>query len=305
MNASPRVTAIVLNWNGKELSAACLRSLLASDYPALEVILVDNGSSDGSVPALQAEFPDLEIVCSPENLGYAGGNNLGIRLALDRSTPYIFLLNNDTLIDPGCVNRLVEALEADPTAGAANPKILYHRPADRIWYAGGTYSLWTGFTRHRGHRQVDRGQFDRQEVVTFLTGCAFFVRGRVLQEVGLLDESLFNYIEDLDLCLRIRRAGYRLLYVPGGKVWHREGFTAEKELGKPYRYYQSVRNLLVVLRRYARPVQLLSAYPLFLVNVVLRTALMTLLRRDFASTKAVLRGALEAGRMTPPRITRE
>ena len=296
MNTQPLVVTIVLNWNGKEVIADCLGSLLASDYPNLRVIVVDNGSVDGSVEYLKAEFPTVGLICSPVNLGYTGGNNLGIRRALEEGTAYVLLLNNDTVVDRECVSHLVRVAESNPRYGALNPKMYYFDPPNRLWYAGGAFSLWRGVSEIWGRKAVDEGQYDTLREVTFANGCALLIRTPVLQEVGLLDEALFSVAEDADLSIRIRRAGYQLAYVPQAQLWHREGFSSLSTLkgqGQAYRYYLYIRNSLWVLAKHARPIQLLVAYPYFLVNAGLRLTLLALLRRDFRAALAPLKGVID------------
>lgn len=286
------VIAIVLNWNGKEVTAACLRSLLASDYPHLRVVVVDNGSTDGSADYLSSEFPTVTLLRNRTNLGFTGGNNRGIRYALAEGPDHILLLNNDTVVDRECVSHLVRVAEGNPRHGASNPKIYYFNPPNRLWYAGGAFSLWKGVSEHWGRKTVDEGQYDHLRKVTFVTGCALFIRASVLREVGLLDERLFIYSEDTDLSVRIRKAGYQLAYVPRARVWHKEAYSTRKGMGQAYRYRQYVRNSLWVLTKHARPVQLLVAYPYFVINAVLRLALLALLRRDFRAAVAPFKGVV-------------
>jgi GT2 family glycosyltransferase len=289
IEAKPTVATIVLNWNGKEVIGDCLRSLLANDYPNLQVTVVDNGSVDGSVDYLKTEFPTVGLVCSPTNLGFTGGNNLGMRQALEEGADYIWLLNNDTVVDRECVSHLVRVAEGDAQYGALSPKIYYFDPPDRLWYAGGAFSLWKGVSEHWGRKAVDEGQYDALREVTFVNGCALFVRASVLREVGLLDETLFSCAEDADLSVRIRQAGYRLAYVPAARLWHKEGIDTLKNKGQAYRSYLYVRNSLWVLTKHAHPIQLLLAYPYFAVNGILRLTLLALLERDIRAAAAPLR----------------
>ncbi len=297
MDAKPSVVTIVLNWNGKKVLGDCLSSLLASDYPKLQVMVVDNGSADGSVEYLKDAFPMVRLLCNPANLGFAAGNNLGIRQVLKEETDYILLLNNDTMVDRECISHLVQVAENDPRYGALSPKIYYLDPPNRLWYAGGAFSLWRGISEHWGRKAVDKGQYDTLREVTFVTGCALLIRGSVLQEVGLLDERLFNYAEDADLSVRILKAGHRLAYVPQARLWHREGFSALKHEGQAYRYYLYIRNSLWVLTKHAHPMQLLVAYPFFMVNGILRLTLVALLQRDIRAAVAPLRAIVGFAKM--------
>lgn len=290
---NPRVAVIVLNWNGQDVLGHCLRSLMASDYLNLQILVVDNGSSDGSIEYVQNVFPTVQILSSQTNLGFAAGNNLGIRQMLQQGVDYILLLNNDTVVDEQCVSYLVRTAEGDPSYGALNPKIYYFDPPDRLWYAGGAFSLWKGVTEHWGRKKSDTGRYDRTRAVTFLTGCALFLRSSVLRQVGLLDEQLVSYAEDADLCFRVRRAGHQLGYVPTARVWHKEGFSALKHQGQAFRYHLYVRNSLWVLTRYAHPIQLFVAYPYCAFNLVMRLIALGLIRGDLKAAAAPLKAVAD------------
>jgi GT2 family glycosyltransferase len=217
----PPVYVILVNWNGREVTLDCLASLRRVTYPALRTVVVDNASTDGSVAEIRARYPEVEVLVMAENLRFAGGNNAGMRHALSAGAEYILLLNNDTVVDPGCIEPLVAPLKADPLIGMAAPKIYYHAAPDLIWFAGGVVSMWTGTMRHTGIREADHGQYDTPRDIEYATGCCVMVRSAVLREVGMLDESFFIYGEDADWSMRVREAGYRIVYEPASKVWHR------------------------------------------------------------------------------------
>jgi hypothetical protein len=237
------VTAVVLNWNNAPDTIECLESLRAATHPALRVLVVDNGSTDGSELTLRTRFPDLQFLQTGENLGFAGGNNAGIRRALDEGADLVLLLNNDTTVDPGFVDALVAAARSSPDAGMLCPKILFHDRPDVLWYAGASFHPWLGWGRHRGHGQVDRGQFDRVEETARPTGCALLVTRALCERVGLLREDFFCYAEDLEWGLRARKAGFSILYVPASRVWHKiSRATGGERSVAPVRYL--TRNLL-------------------------------------------------------------
>jgi GT2 family glycosyltransferase len=221
MTAAPTVWVILVNWNGREVTLDCLDSLARATYPAMHVLVVDNASSDGSVEAIRSRFPRVELLVMPENLRFAGGNNAGMRHALDAGAAFVLLLNNDTVVDPGFVEPLVARLEGDAGAGMAAPKILYHAAPDRLWFAGGEISLWSGTMRHTGIRETDHGQYDAVRDIDYATGCCILVRAGVVRNVGMLDESFFIYGEDADWSMRVRRAGYRIMYEPASRIWHK------------------------------------------------------------------------------------
>lgn len=240
---APVVTVVVLNWNNAQDTIDCVESVLSCTYPGLRILLVDNGSSDGSEAVLRARFPGIPLLQTGENLGFAGGNDAGIRRALSDGAELVLLLNNDTTVDPGFVDALVTAARAHPGAGMLCPKILFHDRPDVLWYAGASFHPWLGWGRHRGHGQVDRGQFDRLEETGRPTGCALLVTRALCERVGLLREDFFCYAEDLEWGIRARKAGFSVLYVPASRVWHRVSrSTGGERAVTPVRYL--TRNVL-------------------------------------------------------------
>jgi hypothetical protein len=226
MSAAPPVSVIVVNWNGREVTIECLASLARATYPAMRVVLVDNASSDGSAEVIRARFPEVDVLVMPANLRFAGGNNAGMRHALGTGAEYLVLLNNDTIVDPGFIEPLVAQMQADRHTGMVAPKIYYHADAGRIWFAGGVISMWTGTMRHKGIREVDRGQYDTPADIDYATGCCVMVRSDIVRQVGMLDESFFIYGEDADWSMRVWGAGYRVVYEPSSKVWHKISVTS-------------------------------------------------------------------------------
>jgi GT2 family glycosyltransferase len=274
----PSIAVIVLTWNGRDLTLDCLASLERITTPNVRVIVVDNASSDGTVAAIaQHHGGRVTVIANTANLGYAGGNNAGIRRALEEGADFVLLLNNDTVVDPGFAGRMADALLADPGAGVAGPKIYYFDPPDRIWFAGGEVSLWRGTARHIGIRETDHGQYDAPRAVDYVSGCALLARREVFERVGLLDESYRAYFEDADFCLRAARAGFAVRYVPDARVWHRISASTGGQLSraKVRRKFESSRRFF---RRYARPWHWITI-PLFFGVDVLRIGLLILAGR--------------------------
>jgi GT2 family glycosyltransferase len=244
-----RVIVVLVNLCREEDTAACIRSLQASECTALEIVLVDNGSPDGSGARLRAAFPEVIHLALPENTGFTGGNNCGIRFALDRGCDYVLLLNNDTVVEPACVSRLVEAMRTNPGAGAVGGKILFHDAPDRIWFAGGDFSPLRAAGLHRFEGAADPDPTGGSvEEVSFLTGCCMLIPAAVLREVGAFQEDLFAYVEDLELSLRLRAAGYRLLYVPAARLLHR--VPLDPQPPTPFKIRLRDRNRRRVVRRH-------------------------------------------------------
>ncbi len=226
MTFLPEIHIVLVNWNGKEVTLDCLASLRAVTFPGVKIVVVDNASSDGSVQAFTERYPEVTLLSQKENLRFAGGNNVGICHALLHGADAVMLLNNDTLVDPGVLAPMVERLFSDPAVGVVAPKIFYADDYDRLWFTGGEISFWTGTMRHTGIRECDRGQFDSPRDIAYATGCCLLTRREVIEKVGLLDDTYFMYAEDADWCMRVRRAGYRILYEPRARVWHRLSVSA-------------------------------------------------------------------------------
>lgn len=216
----PLVHIVILNWNGKEDTLRCLNSLQEIDYPNYKVTVMDNGSTDESPEAIQAAFPEVELIVNEVNLGYAGGVNVGIKRALEERADYILLLNNDTLVDKQLLTELLKVGEADPQIGILTPKIYYYG-GTRIWFAGADQRWFLPGRTWPGHGKADGPAYSRQREVDYATGCGMMIKAEVLRAVGLFDTTYFMYHEDRDLCERARRAGYKVVYVPSAKMWHK------------------------------------------------------------------------------------
>jgi GT2 family glycosyltransferase len=218
----PTVSIIILNYNGREDTLACLRSMEHLTYPNARIIVVDNGSTDGSAEAFRAQHPRFELIETGKNLGFTGGNNLGIRHALEQGADYVMLLNNDTVVAPDFLDVMVTAMEANPKAGVTGPTIYYYDSPETIWSAGGAIDWSHGTTCMVGLDEEDKAQFGLSpRPVDFVTGCAILARRDVWEKVGLLDEKFFMYYEETEWCVRARRAGFDILHVPTAMVWHK------------------------------------------------------------------------------------
>ena len=262
---------IVLNWNQRDLTAACLRSLAGSVSPDHHVAVVDNGSTDGSADALRAEFPWAEIVRNGANLGFAGGNNVGIRLALADGAGLVWLLNNDTEVAPDCVAELLAAAGAHPECALFGPKILFHDAPRTLWYAGGEVRLSRpAGTAHTGMREADGPKYDRERPISFVTGCALLIRRSAIEAIGELDTDLFMYCEDLDWSVKAARRGFQAWYVPRARVWHKVSRSFASADGRAIQTYLAARSRLVVQRRHASWLGVLALAPLFLAGELAR-----------------------------------
>jgi len=261
VNSHPRVAAVVLTWNDRENLAACLDSLGRLTYGNIEIIVSDNGSTDGSLEMVRERWPAVTLIENGRNLFWSGGNNVGIEYALSTEAEWIILLNNDIEVDPHFITALVEEGRAHPEAGLLGPKIYYADTPEVLWYAGGEVNLWKGLIRHRGIREPDRGQYDEPGETDYVTGCALMMRREVPEEIGLLDPSYIAYAEDTDFSLRARAAGWKLRYVPAAVLWHKIGAAWGVVSRRKIR--QKLRSQLILLRRYAPAWAWFSTIPLF------------------------------------------
>jgi len=214
------VHVIILNWNGGEVLGPCLESLERVTDPPLEIIVVDNGSTDSSQDIVRERFPRIGLIENGRNLLFAAGNNVGIAAALEKGARYILLLNNDTEVDPGFAAGMLTAFE-DPEVGIAGPKIYYYDDTERIWYGGGGFNRLTGVPFHHGLRRMEGSFEDVEGRTEWVTGCALMARREVFEEIGALDPSYTIYCEDVDFCLRAAEAGWKLRYIPSARVWHK------------------------------------------------------------------------------------
>jgi GT2 family glycosyltransferase len=257
------VFAVIVNWNGKSDTVTCLDSLkrVIRNGVTFNVIVVDNGSSDDSVAVIRKEHPWVTVIPTGRNLGFTGGNNTGITYAMKHGADIVWLLNNDTIVDP----HIFSCLEAfhDPGVGACGNKIYFAKGhefhAGRysasekgkvIWYSGGLIDWDNMYASHRGVDEVDHGQYDRVEETPFITGCSIFIRSSVITQVGMLDDRYYLYLEDLDWCLRMKRAGWRIVYFPRATLWHVNAGSSGRP-GNPLHEYYFTRNRLLIGFRYA------------------------------------------------------
>jgi GT2 family glycosyltransferase len=247
----PSVHIVVLNWNGKSDTLECLTSLHSVSYPYRKIVVVDNGSTDGSEEAIKAAFPDVTFIQTGENLGYAEGNNVGIRHAMESGADFVFVLNNDTTTDTNVVTALVAQAEKNPNAAVLGPKIYFYERPDIINSAGGHLDYETLVRGHIGYGVRDDGtKYASVAAVEWITGCAMLLRLSVLREVGFFDRDFFLICEELDLCTRIRKRGFEILFVPEAKLWHKLSAAFDGNFSAVYCYYFFRNSLLYVWKNF-------------------------------------------------------
>ena len=285
----PRATVVVVNLNGKRFLETCLRALEAQEVEGgIEVILVDNASTDGSRDFVADAFPGVRVLAAPRNLGFAAGNNLGIRAAQGE---HVVLLNNDTRPDPGWLAALVTAAESGGRVGAVTSKLVFMDRHGVIQNAGGVL-LSDGSGADRGSGEADRGQYDRPEEVFGACGGAVLLARAMLADVGLFDERFFAYYEDTDLSWRMRLRGWRVLYEPRARVEHVHSGTSVE--WSPFFVFHADRNRLFMLLKNA-PWRLVVTATARFAGLAARGALRPLVRRRRPST-----GGAPGGRAAMP-----
>lgn len=235
-----KVIVVILNYKLKELVLECLESVYKSSYKDFEVVVVDNNSGDGMEESL-IKFPKVDFIQTGDNLGYSGGNNIGVKAALSKGAEYVFVLNPDTTVKVDTIFRLVEGIKRDE-ADVVGPKIYFHG-GKVIWYAGGQFDMKNVIGKHRGVDEIDRGQFDKDVETDFVTGAAMMVKREVFEKNGFFDDRYFLYYEDADFCMRAKKAGFGVYYIPEAVVYHQNAKSTG--LGSPLQDYFTTRNRLL------------------------------------------------------------
>lgn len=268
MKSIPKVAVIIVNFNGEEDTAECIDSLLEGNNASFElcIYVVDNASEKKDLNSLRLYIEkqkNCELIKSSINLGFSGGNNIGIGKALSKNADYIFLLNNDTTVAHNTISDLLKPMTEDVNIGIAGPKIYfahgfeYHKERYNkkevgrvIWYGGGLIDWDNVILSHRGVDEVDAGQFDEHGETGFVSGCAMMVKSDVFKKAGVFDGNYFLYLEDADLCMRAKKAGFKVFYEPASFLWHKNAASSGKPGSDLHVYYQT-RNRLYFGMKYA------------------------------------------------------
>ncbi|MEI6872022.1 MAG: glycosyltransferase family 2 protein [Verrucomicrobiota bacterium] len=243
----PKVAIIIVNWNGKKDTLECLNSLQRDLYSNKEIIIVDNASSDGSIESIERSGFNVKLVRSSRNLGFTGGNNLGLIEAQKYGVRYAFLLNNDTTVEPRALSALVEVAEERPSDAILSPVIHYSDVPAEIWFAGATLRINRGEALH--DLSLVPGRLSETYTSPWVSGCAMLIRMVAVDQVGGFDERFFLNWEDVDLCVRMRKAGWEVSVVPRSRIYHKVGRSQLKLHG--INSYYSVRNSLLLSIKHA------------------------------------------------------
>lgn len=268
----PLVYVQILNWNGLNDTLACLDSVKKSSYPSFQVVVVENGSRNGEHEAsvIKKHHPWVTVIKNTRNLGFAGGHNTGFRHSMSKGADYVLLLNNDAIVAPDLLGRLVSFMQDHPRAGATGAKVYYWHPQDVIWSAGSRLFFGKSWLRGRGDKDV--GQYDAPWNAHQVVGAVMLLSARALRTVGLFDDAYFAYYEETKWCCQARQKGFEIWYVPSAKAWHK--IAASSGGGtSPLSLYYLVRNRFFligdVLPLWQRP----FAYLFWVAEVAVRTIL--------------------------------
>jgi GT2 family glycosyltransferase len=243
--SKPSVAIIILNWNGKADTLACLTSVAGIEYPNFTTIVVDNGSKDGSAEAIRSQFPEVILIENRENLGFAEGNNVGIRFALQTKTDFLLLLNNDTVVAPDILDAFITCFDLHPQAGILGAKILLHDQRDTLDHWGGTWNRARGQFDLVGLRSHDVTD-DKAQEIDYVCGAALVARREVWEKVGLLEPRFFLIWEESDFCFRARRKGFLTMTCPDACIYHK---VSASFVGKAHSTYFWWRNRLLWIER--------------------------------------------------------
>jgi len=301
MKPTPKLAVVVLDWNGGDETLACLNAVYASRGPTPRVILVDNASRVPVIDEARRRFPSIEVYRNPRNLGYAGGNNVGLRAALDGGADSVVLLNNDAEVRPDALGVLASVAAGDERVAAVGARILRSDDPARLWMAWGEITYRQSLVRVAGKDALDGPAFSRQRDVPWVSGCALLLTRRAVDRIGLLDEEYFAYHEEVDWCARARERGLRVVYAPQAVVLHR----GEASSGGAYvsrKQYLAARNMVRFVRRHGSPGQKLR-FALFLGASLPFQLLRRSLSGEQEGVRLKIRGIADALRGRPiPRV---
>ncbi len=282
---SPLVSVITINYNQSEATCEMLESLFRCGYSNLEVIVVDNASPSDNPDIIKERYPKITFIKNPVNGGFANGNNIGIRQA---KGDYLFMINNDTAVPAGVIDRLVDALASDSRIGLVCPKVKYFDNKNIIQYAGQTKMSTFGMrTFIIGYGEKDNGQYDKSEETYYVHGAAMMTRRDVVDKVGMMHEAYFLYYEELDWCDHIRKAGYKIMYVHDALIYHKESLSTGKN--SPLKTYYLNRNRMIFLRRNRSGITRFVAVMYLLLIAYPKNTVTPFLKGDFKNAKSAAR----------------
>ncbi|MEL7598490.1 MAG: glycosyltransferase family 2 protein [Proteiniphilum sp.] len=293
MEKNPELSVVTVNYNGKAATLKLIESLRDHLSIPYELIVVDNGSVEDEAAELQTSYPFIKTIRSERNLGFAGGNNLGVRQA---SGSYLFFLNNDTFVRDDSISRLIDVMKQNPLLGGLSPKILFADTKEGIQFAGYTpLSRVTLRNRLIGYREPDEGQYDEFHPTPYLHGAAMLIRREAIERAGMMPEIYFLYYEELEWSLQIRRQGYELEYHPSATIYHSESISTGQN--SPLKAYYLTRNRLLFSRRNLSGLDRFLSIGYQLAIAIPKGWIQALFRGRPALARAIVRGSRDFFRM--------
>jgi GT2 family glycosyltransferase len=285
MTDAPTVHAVVLNWNDADHTIKCIESVQNIDYPNLNIIIVDNGSTDDSVERLQTALENVLLLASNRNRGFAGGMNLGVSEAIEAGTDYVWLLNNDVVVDDTTVlTQLINKLESNQNIGILSPLIREYPNTDEVWFAEGRIDLTDGDVGHVGRENLNEGLI----TTDYVPFCGPVIRDTIFEELGLLPDEYFLYYEDADYCISVREHGYRVCTDLSCHICHEANASSGGTFDPIFSYYRA-RNRLLFSRRHAGDKFVSSKYSWW----VLKAVIHRLLNGEINSARAIIEGGID------------
>lgn len=286
MQNQPFISIITINYNQAQVTCDLLKSLRGITYSPIEIIVVDNASPTDDPSIIKEQYPEIIFIQSGENLGFAGGNNLGIKASKGK---YLLFINNDVEVEPSFLEPLVQCLEMNPKMGIVSPKIHYYYHEKMIQYAGcSPINPYTTRGNFRGQKEQDTGQYNEQMITNYAHGAAMLVKKEAIQKAGLMPEIYFLYYEELDWCNRIKEAGYQICYEPTSLVFHKESISVGKQ--SVLKVYYMTRNRLIYIRRNVTGFTYFISLLYFAFITFPKNVLTYLLKREGKLLSAFLKG---------------
>jgi GT2 family glycosyltransferase len=244
----PKVYAITLSYNRPKETVECIRSLQKMVYPNCEILVVENGSTDDSAEILGKAFPEINLFALKKNVGYSRGFNIGLKWGYMRGAEYFLILNNDTVIDADALSELIRAAESDKVIGFVSGKVYFYNDCSKLQTVGKADDPLYLAGKHIGYGEYDLGQYDEERELNFIDDVFLLVRRSVYEKIGGYDERFFMHWEETDWCARARRAGFRILYTPKAKIWHKGLLTTSDGMSAEAFYYLTRNQILFMWR---------------------------------------------------------
>lgn len=270
---------VLLNYNGYEDTMDCIKSLEDIKYDNYNIVVVDNNSPDGSYEKLKLNLEGKHtLIRAKENGGFAKGNNIGIKYALDKGAEYILLLNNDTLVHKDFLKELIKPFNKYNNVGITTGKIYYEEDRNRFWFAGGMFNQKRFYGQHIGEGEEDRGQYDEEKQISFSTGCLMLIKREVFKKISGLSEEYFMYYEDVDFSLKVQQQGFKIYYTPKAKIYHKVSASTGGE-ASPFAIKWNTRNRLILLKKNKnsmKPIEYINKLCFFYLSRAIKTTIYTL-----------------------------